>query len=82
MLHLGTHESRFFSDEDLQLLQLVADRVAPAIDRARLFEEVRVGRQQLEALSRRLVNLQESERRQIAQELHDEVASSSPVSRS
>jgi len=42
-------------------------------ERALLFEEVREGRERLQALSRRLVETQEAERRAIARELHDEI---------
>jgi PAS domain S-box-containing protein len=73
VLQVGTFGRRQFRPEDMNLLQLVADRVAPAIDRARLFEEVHAARERLEELSRRLVELQEAERRVIARELHDEV---------
>jgi signal transduction histidine kinase len=73
VLQVGTHQLRRFSQEDLRLLQLVADRVAPTIDRARLYEQGRESRERLQALSRRLVDLQEAERREIAGELHDEV---------
>jgi PAS domain S-box-containing protein len=73
VLEAGSRKPRRFTMGDLQLLQLVADRVAPSIDRARLFEEVRQGREQLRALSRSLVEMQETERRLIARELHDEV---------
>jgi PAS domain S-box-containing protein len=73
VLHVATQTPRRFTESDLSLLQIVADRVAPAIDRARLFEEVRQGRERLQTLSRRLVELQEAERREIARELHDEV---------
>jgi signal transduction histidine kinase len=38
-----------------------------------LFEQVRSSRERLQALSRRLVEVQEGERRYIASELHDEV---------
>jgi PAS domain S-box-containing protein len=73
VVDVGTRARRHFSDEDLRFLQMVADRVAPAIDRARLVEKLNAGREQLSALSRRLVEAQESERRELARELHDEV---------
>jgi signal transduction histidine kinase len=44
-----------------------------AIQNAWLFEQIRVGRERLQSLSRRLVDVQEAERRYIARELHDEV---------
>jgi len=73
VLHAGSTQLRRFVREDLQILGLVADRMAPAIERARLFEEVREGRTRLRELSHRLVELQEMERREIAKELHDEI---------
>jgi anti-sigma regulatory factor (Ser/Thr protein kinase) len=39
VLQVGTSEGRHFSDNDTQLLQLAADRLAVAIDRARLNEQ-------------------------------------------
>ena len=41
MLHVGTLTRRKFSDDDIRLLQLVADRSALAIEHARLFERER-----------------------------------------
>jgi GAF domain-containing protein len=38
VLHVGTLTPRRFTGEDVELLQLAADRVAVALDRARLFE--------------------------------------------
>jgi Histidine kinase len=45
-----------------------------AIQNAWLFEQVRSGHERLQSLSRRLVEVQESERRYIARELHDETS--------
>jgi signal transduction histidine kinase len=39
VLHVGTLEYRLFTSDDVELLQLVADRVALAIERARIHEE-------------------------------------------
>jgi signal transduction histidine kinase len=61
-----------FDQEDLSLLSSLAARAATAIENARLFEQVRTGREQLQALSRRLVEVQEAERGHVARELHDE----------
>ncbi|MCP4543956.1 MAG: GAF domain-containing sensor histidine kinase, partial [Chloroflexi bacterium] len=54
------------------LVQAFANQAAVAIQNARLFEQVHVGRASLQSLSRRLVEVQESERRYVARELHDE----------
>ena len=42
VLHVGTMHERVFTENDEQLLQLVADRVALAIEHDRLFEQRRV----------------------------------------
>jgi PAS domain S-box-containing protein len=56
-----------------ELLQLFAAQAAVAIYNARLFEQVRAGRKRLQALSHRLLAVQEGERRHLARELHDEI---------
>jgi signal transduction histidine kinase/PAS domain-containing protein len=60
-------------EDDIPVVSVFAGQVANAIENARLFEQVRAGREQLQELSRRLVETQEIERRQIAQEFHDQV---------
>jgi len=71
VLSVLTREPRVFTQNEQALVQIVADRVASAVDRASLAEHVRADHRRLEALSHRLVGLQEEERRQIARDLHD-----------
>jgi PAS domain S-box-containing protein len=52
VIHVGRFVRRGFTDDDTRLLQLVAFRVALAIDNARLFEEERAARREAEAASR------------------------------
>lgn len=63
----------FFTAEHRQLAEMLTAQAAAAIDNARLFADVHSREEQLRALSRRLVEVQESERRLIARELHDEI---------
>jgi signal transduction histidine kinase len=72
VVHVGAQTRRSFTPDDLGLLQVVADRVASAIDRAQLYEQVLSARDRLRYLSRQLIEAQETERRRLARELHDE----------
>ena len=71
VLSVLTRKARRFTQSDQSLLQIVADRAAVAVDRANLADRVQTDHRRLEALSHRLVNLQEEERREVARELHD-----------
>ncbi len=62
-----------FSDDDLELLQIVAERIGPVIARGRVVERLTAAQRRLAQLSRRLLNAQEEERRRVARELHDEL---------
>jgi signal transduction histidine kinase len=62
-----------FSAELTDIAREVADSVAVAIQQARLFEQIRAGRERLRLLSGQLLRAQETERRSIARELHDEI---------
>jgi PAS domain S-box-containing protein len=62
-----------FSKAHVGLAEALAAQSAVIIQNVRLFEQVRAGRQQLQALSHRLVKVQEAERRHIAREFHDEI---------
>ncbi|MFQ5898622.1 MAG: GAF domain-containing protein [Candidatus Methylomirabilia bacterium] len=72
-LNLGADHPGAFAPEHVEIVAEVADSVAVAIQNTRLFEEVRAASERLQNLSRRLVEVQEAERRRIARELHDEI---------
>jgi PAS domain S-box-containing protein len=67
----GTRPS--MTAQDLYILQVVADRVAPAIERGRLMEVARASQDRLKAVSGQLMTAQEEERRRVAVELHDDL---------
>jgi signal transduction histidine kinase len=48
VLHVGSLTPRKFRDDEVELLQLVADRAALAIEHARVFEAERAAREQIE----------------------------------
>jgi GAF domain-containing protein/anti-sigma regulatory factor (Ser/Thr protein kinase) len=58
VLHVGSLTPREFSAEDANLLQLAADRLALAIDHARLYESERLARQSAERHAEQLMQLQ------------------------
>ena len=59
--------------EELPYLSSFADQAAIALENARLFDQVRAGRERLRAISRRLVEVQEAKSRELARELHDQI---------
>ncbi|MEK6302034.1 MAG: PAS domain S-box protein [Acidobacteriota bacterium] len=70
LLGLGGRE---VGEDLISFFKTLGQHVGVAIQNARLFEEVRASRAQLQTLSQRLVELQEAERRDIARELHDQI---------
>ncbi len=60
-------------EDTLMLLKGLADQATISITNASLFEQVRRGRESQRALTTRLVEIQETERRHIARELHDQI---------
>jgi PAS domain S-box-containing protein len=58
---------------DVPAVTAFANQASIALENAHLFAQVRAGRERLANLSRRLLDAQESERRHIARELHDEI---------
>lgn len=58
VLHVDSARPRHFTDEDSQLLQVLASRVVLAIEHAQLYESQRVAREEAEGASRQLQALQ------------------------
>jgi signal transduction histidine kinase len=72
-LNLYSFEKDFFTAERQTQIQAFVNLGGMALQSAMLYEQVRSARRRLEALSHRLVEVQEEERRRLAQELHDEI---------
>jgi signal transduction histidine kinase len=64
---------RHFTSDEVNLMLIVADRVAPAIERQRLVESTREANERLQTLSHQLLNEKEGIRRRVAAELHEEI---------
>jgi PAS domain S-box-containing protein len=62
-----------FTDEHADILREIAAQMVIALQNTQLVETVRAKNERLRILSTRLVEAQETERRHIARELHDEV---------
>jgi signal transduction histidine kinase len=69
----GSATPGFFGPKHAEWLRRFADQSAIALENTRLFEEARKAAERQQLLSRRLVEVQEEERRHIARELHDEI---------
>jgi PAS domain S-box-containing protein len=63
--------SRSVDESEVQLLRAIADQAAQAIVRAQLIKKLRDTQVRLRSLSKRLVQVQETERQRLASELHD-----------
>jgi signal transduction histidine kinase len=63
--------SKDLPEDEISLLKGLSGQAATAIKNAALFEQVRAGRERQRKLTKSLVDVQEAERRHIAQELHD-----------
>ncbi len=62
-----------FDEGEQRLVATLAGQAALAIENARLYGQMRATHGRMRTLSRRLLEVQEAERRHIARELHDEV---------
>jgi PAS domain S-box-containing protein len=73
VVNLASDRSGAFNAEPIEIAEEVTRLLAVALQQARLHEQVNSARERLETLSHRLLEAQETERRHIARELHDEI---------
>jgi signal transduction histidine kinase len=72
LFSLSKREPGYFKEEHLRLAEVLSLQASVAVENAVLFEQMQASAMRMRALSRRLVEAQELERRHIARELHDE----------
>ncbi|MFO0953773.1 MAG: histidine kinase [Isosphaeraceae bacterium] len=72
-LELASDRPDAFTPAHLEMAQEVADLLSIAIEQAMLYEQVRLSKENLASISRRLIRAEEDVRRRISRELHDEI---------
>ncbi len=72
VLSIGSREPCKFTDDDIRLTDGIARQIAIAIEKSRLHQEVQHKDKIRGELLREIFSIQESERKRIARELHDE----------
>jgi len=73
VLDLFEYAEPGFSEDRISLFSTIGQQVGVVLENARMFGQIRAGRERLKELSQRNLAAQEAERRHIARELHDEV---------
>ncbi len=76
VMNLATEDESGFSPETISLVTSVSDQIAVAIENAQLYEALQRKEQARGELLRKIMSVQEEERKRIARELHDEVSQS------
>lgn len=72
LFSLSKREAGYFNEGHVRLAEAMSSQASVAVENAVLFEQMQASTARMQSLSRRLVEVQESERRHIARELHDE----------
>ncbi len=72
LVSLSKREPGYFNEGHVKVAEAMSSQASVAVENAVLFEQMQASTVRMQALSRRLVEAQESERRLVARELHDE----------
>lgn len=72
LFSVAKQEVRYFNDEHVRVAEALSSQASVAVENAILFEQMQAATERMQTLSRRLVEVQENERRTVARELHDE----------
>jgi signal transduction histidine kinase len=72
LFSVAKQEVSYFSDEHVRVAEALSSQASVAVENAILFEQMQGATARMQTLSRRLVEAQETERRTVARELHDE----------
>lgn len=71
VLLVASQGARFFPEEEVQLLTAFGHQLGMVIENVRLYEDLQRKEQMQSQLLRRIISVQEDERRRIARRLHD-----------
>lgn len=72
LFSVAKQQARYFNDEHVRMAEALSSQASVAVENAILFEQMQAATERMQTLSRRLVEVQENERRTVARELHDE----------
>jgi|GEM_PF-945107 len=62
-----------FTAESIRIAKEIASSLSIALSQAQLFDEIHLSRERMQQMSRRMLDVQEDERRFLSRELHDEI---------